>query len=102
MSLAVDKMDLEEVRCRLLDGLRNGRLSIEWKGFILGFAAAVKRGDSSPKQIYLAKKLAQEARHDYGPDPVVEFIGDGTEPVDLIDRSDDEAGREKAKNYEEF
>ena len=92
MSLAVDKMDLEEVRTRLLDAFRNGRLSIDLKGVVLGFARAMK-GKKGPslRQIEIARKLVREIRYH-----------DGSEPVDLIDRDDSPAGREKAVNYEEF
>ena len=95
MNLAVDKMDLEEVRLRLLDAFRNGRLSIDLRGVVLGFARAMKgKKGPSPRQIEIARKLVREIRYH-----------DGTEPVDLIDREDDEAGHEQAekdKNYAEF
>ena len=95
MRLAVDKMDLEEVRTRLLDAFRNGRLSIDLRGVVLGFAKAMKgKKGPSPRQIEIARKLVREIRYH-----------DGTEPVDLIDRSDNEAAREdaeKVENYEEF
>ncbi len=89
--LAVEKMDLEEVRTRLLDAFRNGRLSIDLKGVVLGFARAMKRGQPSPRQIEVARKLVREIRYH-----------DGSEPGDLLDRDDNEAGREMAKNYEDF
>ncbi len=89
--LAVEKMDLEEVKVRLLDAFRNGRLSIDLKGVVLGFARAMKRGNPSPRQIEIARKLVGEIRYH-----------DGSEPGDLIDRKDNEAGREMARNYKEF
>ena len=94
-TLTVDKMDLEEVRTRLLDAFRHGRLSIDLKGVVLGFAKAMK-GQKGPslRQIEIARKLVREIRYH-----------DGSEPVDLIDREDDEAGHEqdeKDKNYAEF
>ena len=85
------EMDLEEVRVRLLDALRNGRLSLDLKGVVLGFSAAMKRGKPSVRQIEVARKLVREIRYH-----------DGTEPEELIDRGDSEAGREKASDYEEF
>ena len=95
MNLAVDKMDLEEVRTRLLDALSNGHLSIDLKGVVLGFARAMKgKKGPSPLQIEIARKLVREIRYH-----------DGSEPVDLIDREDSKAGREEveqAENYEEF
>ncbi len=91
MSLAVEKMDLEEVRMRLLDAFRNGRLSIDLKGVVLGFARAMKRGKPSPRQIEIARKLVREIRHH-----------DGSEPVELLDRGDNEEARERATNYEDF
>ena len=92
MNLAVEEMDLEEVRLRLLDAFRNGRLSIDLKGVVLGFARAMKgKKGPSPRQIEIARKLVREIRYH-----------DGSEPVDLIDRGDNEAGHEQAKNYKEF
>ena len=92
MNLAVEEMDLEEVRTRLLDAFRNGRLSIDLKGVVLGFARAMKgKKGPSPRQIEIARKLVREIRYH-----------DGSEPVDLIDRGDNEAGHEQAKNYKEF
>ncbi len=91
MSLAVEKMDLEEVRMRLLDAFRNGRLSIDLRGVVLGFARAMKRGKPSPRQIEIARKLVREIR-----------CHDGSEPVDLIDHGDNAAARKKATDYEEF
>ena len=90
-TLPAEKMDLEEVRIRLLDAFRNGRLSIDLKGVVLGFARAMKRGNPSPRQIEIARKLVREIRYH-----------DGSEPVDLIDRDDDDAAIEQAKNYDEF
>ncbi len=90
-------MNLEEVRVRLLDALRNGRLSIDLKGVVLGFAKAVKdkaeRGKKGPSnlQIEVAQKLVREIKYH-----------DGTEPVDLIDYDDNETGHEQADDYAEF
>ncbi len=90
--LAVEQMDLEEVRTRLLDAFRNGRLSIDLKGVVLGFARAMKgKKGPSPRQIEVARKLVREIRYH-----------DGSEPVDLLDREDNETAREKAENYAEF
>lgn len=75
--LPVEQMTLEEIKIRLLAAFRNGDLSIDLKGPVLGFAAAMKRGNPSPKQIELARKLVRESRH-----------LDGTEPVNLIDNED--------------
>ncbi len=91
-TLAVDNMELEEVRTRLLDAFRNGRLSIDLKGVVLGFARAMKRKNGpSPRQIEVARKLVREIRYH-----------DGSEPVDLIDRDDNPAGREQRLNHAEF
>ncbi len=90
-TLAVEKMDLEEVKVRLLDAFRNGRLSIDLKGFVLGFARSMKRGKPSLKQVEVARKLVREIRY-----------MDGTEPESLLDREDDDAGRDKAAIYQEF
>jgi hypothetical protein len=79
--LSVDEMTLEEVKIRLLSAFRSGDLSIDLKGPVLGFAAAMKRGNPSPKQIELARKLVRESRY-----------LDGTEPVNLIDNEDQEDG----------
>ena len=89
------EMTLEEVRVRLLDAFRNGRLSLDLKGVVLGFARAMKgkKGPSS-LQVEIARKLVREIRYH-----------DGSEPVDLIDLDDGEVAREKAEkaeNYEEF
>ena len=87
-----DKMTLEEVRVKLLDAFRNGRLSLDLKGVVLGFARAMKgKKGPSARQIEIARKLVREIRHH-----------DGTEPVDLIDHDDNEAGHDKAKDYAEF
>ncbi len=91
-TLAVDNMELEEVRTRLLDAFRNGRLSIDLKGVVLGFARAMKgKKGPSVRQIEVARKLVREIRYH-----------DGSEPVDLIDRDDSPADHERAKNYAEF
>ncbi len=92
MNLAVEKMDLEEVNVRLLDAFRRGDLSLDLKGPVLGFAAAMKRKKGpSPRQIEMARKLVREIRYQ-----------DGTEPAELIDRGDNEAGRQKAMDHDEF
>jgi len=75
--LSVDLMTLEEINQRLLHAFRNGDLSMDLKGPVLGFAAALKRGQPSPKQIEVAKKLVREMRYQ-----------DGTEPASLIDSGD--------------
>ena len=94
-TLAVDNMELEEVRLRLLDAFRNGRLSIDLKGVVLGFARAMKgKRGPSPRQIVVARKLVREIRYH-----------DGSEPVSLLDDDDNEAARETAEqieNYAEF
>ena len=84
-------MTLEEVRVKLLDALRNGRLSLDLKGVVLGFASAMKRGKPSTRQIEIARKLVREIKYH-----------DGTEPVDLIDQDDNEEGQERADDYKEF
>ena len=84
-------MDLEEVRVRLLDALRNGRLSLDLKGVVLGFASAMKRGKPSARQIEIARKLVGEIRHH-----------DGSEPTELIDQDDNETAHEQASDYVEF
>ena len=84
------EMELEEVRVRLLDAFRNGRLSLDLKGVVLGFASAMKRKKGpSARQIEIARKLLREIKYH-----------DGTEPVDLIDH--DDKGHEQANDYEEF
>ncbi len=91
-TLAVDNMDLEEVRTRLLDAFRNGRLSIDLKGVVLGFARAMKgKKGPSPRQIEIARKLVREIRS-----------MDGTEPVILLDDGDNPVGREQSVNYADF
>ena len=92
MNLAVEQMDLEEVRTRLLDAFRNGRLSIDLKGVVLGFAKAMK-GKKGPslRQIEIARKLVREIRYH-----------DGSEPVSLLDDDDNPAGQEHDENYAEF
>jgi len=75
--LAVDRMTLEEVNIRLQRAFRSGLLSLDLKGPVLGFAAAMKRGRASPKQEQLARRLVRELR-----------TFDGTEPDMLIDRED--------------
>ena len=90
--LPVQNMTLEEVNDRLLRAFRSGLLSMDLKGVVLGFAAAMKcKKGPSVKQIELAKKLVQEIRYE-----------DGTEPAELIDRDDNEAGRQMARDHEEF
>ncbi len=91
-TLAVDNMDLEEVRTRLLDAFRAGRLSIDLKGVVLGFARAMKgKKGPSPRQIEIARKLVREIRS-----------MDGSEPVSLLDDDDNPADDEMALNYAEF
>ena len=75
-----DKMSNDELRIRLLSYFRGGKLTMDLKGPVLGFAAAVSRGKVSPRQLELARKLVQECRY-----------MDGTEPIDLIDGGDVEA-----------
>ena len=71
-------MTLEEVRVKLLDALRNGRLTLDLKGFVLGFASAMKgKKGTSARQIEIARKLLRELTYH-----------DGTEPVELIDAGD--------------
>ncbi len=91
------EMDLEEVRVRLLDAFRSGRLSLDLKGVVLGFARAMKsKNGPSVKQIEIARKLLREIRYH-----------DGAEPVDLIDYDDNEDDNETCQeqandDYEEF
>ena len=86
------EMDLEEVRIKLLDAFRNGRLTLDLKGFVLGFASAMKgKKGPSARQVEIARKLVREIKYH-----------DGTEPVELIDQDDNEAGRETANDYAEF
>ncbi len=90
--LPVESMTLEEVNVRLLHAFRNGHLNMDLRGVVLGFAAAIKRKTGpSVKQIELARKLVGELRHH-----------DGSEPDDLIDWDDNEAGREMERNRDEF
>ena len=85
-------MTLEEVRVRLLDAFRNGRLSLDLKGVVLGFARAMKRKKGpSARQVEIARKLLREIKS-----------MDGTEPVELLDEDDNEAGRETVSDYTEF
>ena len=85
-------MTLEEVRVKLLDALTNGRLTLDLKGFVLGFASAMKgKKGPSARQVEIARRLVREIRHH-----------DGTEPVELIDQDDSEAAHEQASDYEEF
>ena len=82
------EMTLEEVRVRLLDAFRNGRLSLDLKGVVLGFARAMKgKKGPSARQVEIARKLLREIKS-----------MDGTEPVELLDEDDNEA----AKDYAEF
>jgi hypothetical protein len=77
----VDEMDLEEISRRLLDAFRNGRLNMDLKGFVLGFAKSMKRHNPrcpSQKQISMARRLVGEIRQ-----------MDGTEPVSLLDTEDE-------------
>ena len=86
------EMDLEEVRIKLLDALRNGRLTLDLKGFVLGFAKAMKgKKGPSVRQVEIARKLVREIKS-----------MDGTEPVELIDQDDNEAAHETASDYVEF
>ena len=84
-------MTLEEVRVRLLDALRNGRLTLDLKGVVLGFSAALKRGKLSARQIEIARKMVREIKYH-----------DGTEPTELIDQDDNETAHEQASDYVEF
>ncbi len=91
-TLAVDNMELEEVRTRLLDAFRNGRLSIDLKGVVLGFARAMKgKKGPTPRQIEVARKLVREIRS-----------MDGTEPTSLLDDGDNPANQEQELNFAEF
>ena len=86
------EMTLEEVRVRLLDAFRNGRLALDLKGVVLGFARAMKRKKGpSARQVEIARKLLREIKS-----------MDGTEPVELLDEDDNEAGRETVSDYAEF
>lgn len=92
--LAVDNMTLDEINDRLLRAFRNGLLSMDLKGVVLGFARAMKRGKPSLRQTEIARKLVREIRYH-----------DGSEPVDLIDREDtgdNPEAAEMALNYAEF
>ena len=75
--VATDDMTLEELRWRLLSYFRTGRVNLDLKGAVLGFAASCKRGHVSAKQLELARGLVRECRY-----------LDGTEPECLIDDDD--------------
>lgn len=78
--LEVERMTLEEIRERLLGGFRAGKLDIDLKGVVLGFASAMKRPRGpSKRQIELARRLVVEMRS-MTPD----------EPENLIDTGDRE------------
>ena len=63
---------------KLLDALRNGRLTLDLKGVVLGFARAVRSKEGpSVRQLEIARKLVREIKYH-----------DGTEPVELIDQDD--------------
>ena len=77
---------------KLLDALRNGRLTLDLKGVVLGFARAVRsKKGPSVRQLEIARKLVREIKYH-----------DGTEPVELIDHDDNETAHEQAKDYVEF
>lgn len=76
--LEVERMTLDEIRQRLLDGFRAGKLDMDLKGVVLGFASAMKRPRGpSQRQIELARRLVVELRS-MTPD----------EPENLIDAGD--------------
>ena len=83
-----------ELKNRLLHLHRGGRLVPYPHDLVMGLAHRLKIGRPTPNDISTVRRLIADARYD-----------DGSEPVDLIDRSDSEAAREeaeKAENYEEF
>ncbi len=92
-------LPLSEIEWRIGQAIRDGRIEDEdMRGPMLGFLGAIKRHreDStkpgpSPKQEGLARALVADMRR-----------YTRAESEDLIDRGDNEAGRETAKNYEEF
>lgn len=92
--MPVENMTLDEVNAKLLKAFRDGRLNIDLKGVVLGFARAMKSPNPnrpSQKQISIARRLITEVRR-----------MDGSEPEFLIDSEDNEAGREQAMNEAEF
>ena len=87
-------MDHGELKNRLLHLHRAGRLVPYPHNLVMGLAHRLKIGRTTPNDISTVCRLIADARYD----------GD-SEPVDLIDRDDGEAGREKTakiENYEEF
>jgi len=81
--MQIAEMSLDEISVRLLDAFRSGKLPLDTKGPVLGFAAAMKRvRGPSPKQIEMARSMVRSIRY-----------MDGTEPVELIDRGDNEKTR---------
>ena len=92
--LAVEAMDHGELKNRLLYLHRGGRLVPYPHDLVMGLAHRLKIGHPTPNDISTVRRLIADARYH-----------DDSEPVDLIDRSDSEAAREKAEkttNYEEF
>ena len=92
--LAVEAMDHGELKDRLLHLHRGGRLVPYPHNLVMGLAHRLKIGCPTANDLSTVRRLIADARYH-----------DGSEPVDLIDRSDSEASREKAKkaeNYEEF
>lgn len=78
--MPVAKMTLEEVNFKLLRAFRNGLLSTDLKGFVLGFARSMKSQNPrcpSQKQVSVARRLVAEIRR-----------ADDDEPLMLIDRED--------------
>ncbi len=92
-------LSLHEIEWRIGQAIRDGRLEgDDMLGKMLGFLGAIKRRreDStkpgpSPKQEGLARALVADMRR-----------YTRAENEDLIDRMDNDAGREKARDYEEF
>ena len=61
--LPADNMTRDEVRWRLLEALRDGRIDGELRGVVLGYCAAMKRGTGpSPKQEQICRTLVKECR----------------------------------------
>ncbi len=92
-------LPMNEIEWRIGQAIRDGRIEDEdMRGKMLGFLGALKRRREdctkpgpSPKQEGLARALVADMRR-----------YTRAENEDLIDRGDSEAGRETAKNYEEF
>ena len=87
----VNEFTSDEIRWRLLQAVRDGRIDADLRGVVLGYCAALKRpGGPSRRQEQLCRGLVKEIRR-----------YTGWEDEQLIDKTPDLID-DTAENYAEF